>query len=396
MVPDTRENWIEIDINAVLNNLQAVRQTIDDHVRLIAVLKANAYGHGACEIAHLLSQHGVKYFAVSFLYEAMQLRKSGLKDNIMLFSPVCTEAQAAEAVDNNITLTIASMYDATVIGNACERLNREATVHLKIDTGLGRFGMDGDEAQTVWDFIKENPRIYLEGIYTHMAQAAANSSYTVKQFNDFAQVIKRLEDNGCFIPVKHCANSAVLLKYPQMRMNAVRVGTLLSGQVPAGVRSDLKLIDPYQFKSRIISVRLVKAGSRLGYYSIYRLRRDALIAVIPVGFSDGLALEVDNKPAGFTDLLKHLVKKVLSYLNVPRFNLYVSIKGRNYPVRGKVFMQMALIELPLGTDVRVGDEVTVPVRKTLASSALTRVYIQDGVPVKMGREERTTYFLEES
>lgn len=393
MLPATMDKWIEIDVDAVANNLQAIKNILDERVRLIAVVKANAYGHGACEIARLLSQQGVEYFAVSFLYEALQLRKSGLKSSIMLFSPIYSEAQAVEALENNITLTIASVSDAILVSSACDRLNRQVTVHLKVDSGLGRFGMDGEEVVTAWNTMKENAHIYIEGIYTHMAKAATSPSYTFQQFDQFKQVIEKLEQAGAHIPVKHCANSAVLLKYPDMHMDAVRIGTLLSGQAPTGVLADnLKLVDPYKFKSRIISLRQLKAGSRLGYYSTYRLRRDASVAVIPVGFNDGLALEVANKPAGFVDMLKHLVKMILAYANMPRFNLHVYIKNQYYPVRGKVFMQMALIELPFSTDVMIGDEVEVPVRKTLASSALTRVYTKDGVPVKIGQEERTTYF----
>lgn len=386
--------WIEIDVDAVISNLHAVRTLIDDKVRLIAVIKANAYGHGACETAHLLSQQGVQYFAVTFLSEALLLRQSGLKNNIMLFAPVYSETEAIEAIENDITMTIASRSDAVLIQNSCARLNREAIVHLKADTGLGRFGMDEAEMLTVWETIKDDPHICIEGIYTHMAQAAANSSYTALQFQRFNQVIACLEQKGADIPVKHCANSAVLLKYPYMHLNAVRVGTLLTGQAPAGVQNNLNLTDPYKFKSRIISLRRLQAGSKLGYYSTYRLRRDAQVAVIPVGFQDGLAVEVANKPAGFIDMLKHLVKMALAYMNVPRFNLHVGIKGQYYPIRGKVFMQMALVEIPLETEVKLGDEVEVPVRKTLAASALTRVYVKDGVPVKIAREERTTYFMD--
>lgn len=386
--------WIEIDVDAVISNLQSVRNLIDEKVRLIAVIKANAYGHGACETAHLLSQQGVQYFAVTFLSEALQLRKSGLKQNIMLFSPVYSEAEAIEAIDNDITMTVASASDADLINDSCTRLNRQVIVHLKADTGLGRFGMDGEEIVTVWEMLKANPRICIEGIYTHMAQAAGNPSYTNLQFKRFNQMIGMLEQKGADIPVKHCANSAVVLKYPFMHMNAVRVGTLLTGQAPAGIQNNLHLIDPYKFKSRIISLRRQKAGSRLGYYSTYRLRRDAQVAVIPVGFQDGLALEVANKPAGFIDMLKHMVKMVLAYCNISRFNLYVGIKGGYYPVRGKVFMQMALVELPPEAEVQVGDVVEVPVRKTLASSDLTRVYVKDGVPGKIARQERTTYFTE--
>lgn len=382
MLP-TANKWIEIDVDAVVGNLKAVKSIIDEKVRLIAVIKANAYGHGACATAHLLAQQGVQYFAVTFLSEALELRESGLDRSIMLFSPVLSEAEADMALAHNITLTIASRRDAALVKQSCAKTGRTATVHLKVDTGLGRFGLNEEEIVGVWEIIKDHPQISIEGIYTHMAQAASNAAYTEQQYKRFLHMVDLLEQKGANIPVKHCANSAVLLRYPHMIMDAVRVGTLLTGQAPGAIPHNLKLADPYKFKSRIISVRRLKAKSRLGYYSTYTLRHDAQIAVIPVGFQDGLALQVANKPAGFVDMLKHLLKMVLSYFNVARFNLYVGIKGKYYPVRGKVFMQMALVELPLDAEVEVGDEVEVPVRKTIVSPDVARLYIKDGLPVEV-------------
>lgn len=383
MLDQLTNKWIEIDMGAITSNLQAINSLIDEKVRLIAVLKANAYGHGAAEVARLLSRQGVDFFAVSFLQEGLYLRKSGIAGNILLFCPVVSEAEVITALENHLTLTIASPFDAGLISQTCARLDRPVTVHLKADTGLGRFGMSAEEIIQVGQELKANSRIYIEGIYTHMAAAMTNPGYTEKQFNKFKHIVELLEQSGCHIPIRHCANSAVLLKYPHMHLDAVRVGTLLSGQVPVGIPDHkLDLIDPYKFKSRVISLRRLPAGSRLGYFCTYRLRREALVAVIPVGFQDGLALQVANKPSGFIDLLRHLTKMILGFLNWSRFNLNVSIKGQLYPVRGKVFMQMALIELPPEADVRVGDEVEVPVRKTLASPALLRVYRQDGTTVR--------------
>lgn len=397
MVPQV-DKWIEIDADAVKSNLLAIKQLIPNEVRLIAVIKANAYGHGAAAVAHILECQGVDFFAVSFLREALELRKAGIKTNILLFAPVINEAEAVEAINNNITLTIASVYDSNLIAEVTAGMNRSVAVHLKLDTGLGRFGLRNDEINDVVNTLGHNPRIYLEGIYTHMARAAmANSSYTQKQFKEFTAVVQKLAEAGYDIPIKHCANSTAFLKYPQMQMNAVRIGTLLSGQYPAGIAvHPVELIDPYKFKSRVISVRTLKSGSYLGYYSTYRLKKDAQIAVIPVGFSDGLALEVFNKPAGFIDMLKIIAKIILGYLNMPRFNLHVIIKGKKYPVRGKVFMQMALVEIPPGENICPGDEVELPVKKTIAASNITRLYMSNGSTVKIGSEERTAYYTGEN
>jgi alanine racemase len=162
-----------------------------------------------------------------------------------------------------------------------------------------------------------------------------------------------------------------------MYLSAVRVGTLLSGQHPVGnfpIR--LQLQDPYKFKSRITSLRTLEKGSYLGYYRTFQLHRTTQIAVLPVGFNDGLALEVGNPPAGWSDMLRKLAKIFLGFVNWPRVNLKVRIQDRNCPIRGKVFMQMALVEIPPGLKVKVGDEVELPVRKTVASASITRIYIK--------------------
>jgi len=181
-----------------------------------------------------------------------------------------------------------------------------------------------------------------------------------------------------------------------MHLDAVRIGTLLSGQFPAGEFSQrLDLLDPFKFKSRIISLKTLEAGSSLGYYRTYRLKEKAQIAVIPVGFNDGLALEVNNKATGLLDLLKILAKKILAYWNSPRFNIYVNIKGSSCcPIRGKVFMQMSMAEIPPDLDVEIGDEVELPVRKTLASKNLLRLYMKEGEAVKVESEDLTAYMVE--
>ncbi|MDD3888604.1 MAG: alanine racemase [Syntrophomonadaceae bacterium] len=392
------DRWIEIDIDAVKNNLDAVKSLLDDQVRLIAVLKADAYGHGAAEIGRQLFQNGVEFFAVTFLEEALNLRQAGIRASIMLFSPIISEDQLEEAITNHITLTVSSIYDGQLVDKVTRRINSNATIHIKVDTGLGRFGANKEETMEICNILRENSYIYIEGIYTHMAEGAADkASYTEMQFARFMETVKDLEQAGINIPVKHCANSAVFLKYPHMHLNAVRIGTLLSGQHPVGqFTHHLPLVDPFKFKSRIISLRTLEAGSYLGYYRTYRLKHKAQIAVIPVGFNDGLALGVSNRPLGFVDFLKIVAKYILKYMNVARLNLAVTIKGHTYPVRGKVFMQLALIEIPEGVDIQVGDEVEVPVKKTLAAKSLVHVYMKDGKPVKIDDRERTTYIVEEA
>ncbi|SHH07115.1 alanine racemase [Thermosyntropha lipolytica DSM 11003] len=388
--------WIEIDLDIVRSNLQIVRSKLAEEVRLIAVVKADAYGHGAPAVAQVLYQEGVDFFAVSYLDEALRLRQAGLKASIMLFCPLICREDMMEAIENNLVISITSPEEASLLREAAARLNKMVRVHLKVETGLGRFGLTAEEALEVCRSLSENSCIYLEGIYTHMAHAV-NRKYTEKQFSRFQQVIRRLEKEGFSLPVKHCANSAVFLLYPHMHLNAVRIGTLLSGQHPllGDFNSHLSLKDPYKFKARVISVRTKEKGSYLGYFRTYRLKKESKVAVIPVGFVDGLALEIANPPLNWIDFLKMQIKRFLAYLDVPGFNLQVKINGSLYPVRGKVFMQMALVELPLEADVKAGDEVEIPVRKTLARPDVPRLYIREGEAGKLDFANKVTYLVEE-
>lgn len=384
------DRWLEIDIDAIKHNLEQVKSRLPGKVRLIAVVKADAYGHGAVAIANTLYQNGVDFFGVSFLDEALALRQARINSSIMLFTPLVHEEKVIRALENRITVSITSLYDCHLLDVVSRRMNVKATVHLKVDTGLGRFGLNGDEAIEVCQTLQANSGIYIEGIYTHMAEAAANKkTYTRKQFNRFMNVIDELKRFGFKIPICHCANSAVFLKYPEMHLNAVRIGTLISGQLPAGkFVNKLELIDPYKFKSRVISLHTLDKGSCLGYNRTARLRKEAQIAVIPVGYNHGLAVQVANHPASWVDFLKSMTKSILAYFNLPRFTLKVKINGCEYPIRGKVFMQMALVEIPLKARVKIGDEVEVPVRKTLAAKNLNRTYLKSD---KMEEQEQILY-----
>lgn len=395
-IAEQYNKWIEVDLEAVKHNVKQVQSLLDDGVRLIAVVKNGAYGHGAAEFARILFNQGVDFLAVSYLEEALALRDAGLRASIMLFTPLIREEEYKAAIRNNITITVASGEDWNKVRYVSARLRTKATVHLKVETGLHRFGLNQEELmQIAGSFNSEEDYLYIEGIYTHMAQGA-NEAFTFKQFHLFQEAVEALEAAGLVIPVKHCANSTVCLKYPQLRLDAVRIGTLLTGQYPVGsMPRSLTLKDPFKYKCRIIAVKTRPKGTYLGYQSTYKLKRDAQIAVLPVGYSDGLALEIANPPSGFMDMLRMAAKTVLRYLNYSKLDLSVKIAGQSYPIRGKVFMQMALVEVPLQKFVQVGEEVELPVRKTLTAGQVVRLYtIKGEAGKKLDNDGGITYLTE--
>lgn len=380
------DKWVEIDDQAIINNLLGVRSLLSAPTRLIAVIKANAYGHGMVETARLLAENGVEHFAVTFLHEALQLREGGIDASILLLSPLVDQPGIITAIEENITIMVASLFDARLVDQVSQDLQKPLSIHLKIETGLNRFGLNQAEALQVCGSLSSNPFIYIEGIYTHMADAGAGEpAYTLKQFQIFMRVVQSLEEEGHIIPIRHCANSAVTLRFPHMHLDAVRIGTLLSGQYPAGnLPNPITLSDPFQFKTRIIALKERPAGSCLGYSRTFRLGKAAHIAVVPVGFIDGVAAEVANPSAGLIDAIKKAVKIFLALLHITRFTTQVYLQGRPCPVVGKVFMQLTLVQIPNHLTVAVGEEVIIPVRKTLVSPSIARLHRRDPERVTAG------------
>ncbi|QGU00700.1 Alanine racemase [Candidatus Syntrophocurvum alkaliphilum] len=371
--------WIEIDSDAIKNNLEQIRFRLANKAKLIAVVKANAYGHGLVETAQILSENGVDFFAVTYLDEALELRKANIKGDILIFSPLIDKQNIKEAIKHKLTLSITSLWDAQMISKLVMYDNL-VKVHIKLDTGLGRFGFSLKETKEICDTLKENSNIHIEGIYTHMAEGGLKkSSYTKKQYRQFTEAIRKLEvEENLTFNLKHCANSAVFLNYEEMWLDAVRIGTLISGQLPVGVKDNsIELVDPYVFKTKVIAIKQLERGKTIGYFRSYKLTKNAKIAVIPVGFNDGLAVDVVNKPMSIFDILKGTIKQILRYFHFWPVCLYAKINGCTYPIRGKVFMQMALIEIPINHEVKLGNIVEVPIRKTIASSQIQRIIIND-------------------
>jgi alanine racemase len=378
--------WVEIDEEKCRRNLTAVMQSVPEGVILMAVLKNNAYGQGAVGTGQLMARLGVTYFGVSYLEEALELREAGLDTDILIFSPLAAQEDVRVAFERDLTVTVASEPDLALVRLASGLPGFRLRVHVKMDTGLTRFGLPLEQMVPVCQALRACERVSLEGVYTHMADPGSRA-FTERQFALFQKGISLCEQAGLRFPLRHCAGSEVFLRYPDMRLDMVRLGTLLFGQYPAGYRPPAgapRLEDPFAFKTRVAAVNDRPARAYLGYKRGYRLKRPARVAVLPVGYADGVALEVGNPPSGWWELIKKLVKQILTFLTVRRFTLYVRAKNARAPVRGKVFMQMTLLELPPGLALQPGDEVEVPVRKTLIGKEVARFTMRSGEAGKRG------------
>lgn len=320
-----------IHLDRLVHNYNVVKKAVNDN-RIMAVVKANGYGHGAVKCAQALAREGCDSFAVFTFDEAVELRDAGIEEEILIFSRMQKEF-LAEAVDRNITLNISHPDDLDLLAGFHDECGDSPVVHLKVDTGMTRLGVTFDIAGEVLDKLVNNPGIRCEGIYSHYATAdEGDLSYAEWQLERFEQILKTAKDSGLDFKVRHFSNSGTVLNLPQSGYDIVRVGMLLYGAFPSDeVPTDLDIKPVMEFRGPIVHVRRVTAGTKVSYGGVWASEKDTAIGVIQTGFADGFP-----RPwyEGGT----------------------VSYNGKRYPLAGRVCMDQLMVDF--GNDEAVaGEEV---------------------------------------
>ncbi|MGB9661392.1 MAG: alanine racemase [Moorellaceae bacterium] len=373
--------WVEIEAVALENNARQVQKILSPGTRLLAVVKADGYGAGAVEAARIFLEAGAGYLGVTTLAEGLELRRNGIGAPILLMSPLLPEEMPL-AIREDLTLTIDSRAGAEKAAEAAAGTGRPARVHLKVETGLHRTGLEPREAVALAQEMAAWPLVHLEGIYTHLAEAA-HPRKSREQFQRLSGVLSELAEKGLNFPLRHICNSTACLNYPEMHLDMVRVGTLLYGQLPPGARgSGLDLQDPWQVKARLLAVREVAAGTPVGYGGDYVTPRATRLGVLPLGYADGLGLTAIARPKSLGDLARFVAKAVLSYLGWLHRDEAVLVGGRTAPIVGRIGMQLSLVDLgdlPAG----VGEVVQVSLGRPTAGARLPRLYLRQGRPYRL-------------
>jgi alanine racemase len=362
--------WVEVDLAAIGENFRAVQKLVGDGVQLIAVVKANAYGHGAVEVSRALESAGVKCLAVTRVEEAIPIREAGVLAPLLLLAPA-PPGDEDEIVARDLTACVSNFEDAVRLSDAAQKQGRAVRAHLKIDTGMNRFGVAPREAVEISKRIAALPHLRLEAAFTHFAFAGGSARGTPKvvaQFASFEPLVKEIASALQISPMGfHCANSAAILRFPEMRLSCVRAGTILYGQMPSALASEaakqhgLKLQNTFQAKARVLSVREVQAGASVGYGGEWTARRKKKIAVIGIGFADGFSQEPQTRVLSALDLIKNCAHQILK--SQARA---VKIRNQSAPIVGRIAMQTCAVEVTKIEGVAVGDEVMVSLRRTSA------------------------------
>lgn len=319
--------WVEINLSSILHNLLELKNITSS--KILAVIKADAYGHGAIAVAKKIKDF-VDMFGVFSLKEAIELRENEIKERILLLGPT---SHVKEIINYNLTPSIFTKDEINALSSSCPfRLK----IHIKIDTGMGRLGIPYENAASFIKDVISLSNIEVEGIFSHLATAyLEDKTYTKEQFRRFSYVINQLKELGIEVPLKHIANSAAILDCPEMHLDMVRPGILLYGLWSSdNVNKRISIKPAMSFKTRLISVKKLPPSSSISYGRTYITDKESLIGVIPVGYSHGLRRALSNKG-------------------------YVLVRGKRAKILGTICMDMTMIDLSNIPDACMGDEVCI-------------------------------------
>ena len=327
--------YAKIDLNAVLHNINEIKKRIGQQVKIMAIIKANAYGHGATSLGDFL-ENEVDYYGVATLEEAMELRDYGIKLPILILG-YSSPSQYLEIVENNITQTVYSVKMAEELSKVGEILKKKPKIHIALDTGMTRIGFSADKSGVLEiEEILKFQNLIVEGLFTHFACAdEVDKSYSKLQIDSYDNFIMLLEEKNINIPIKHMCNSAGIIEFDHHRFDMVRSGIITYGLYPSEVvdKNTVRLKPALEWKTHVINVRTVDAGCGVSYGITYITKNKTKIATLSIGYADGYPRSLSSKGR-------------------------VLIHGKYAPIIGKICMDQMMIDVTHIDNVEIEDEVT--------------------------------------
>lgn len=299
-----RDAWLEVDLNAIERNIAVTRSWLNPDSRLMAVVKSDAYGHGAAGVADVLAACGADWLGVASIDEGSQLRDAGVKLPILLLSP-CPSWVISTALEAELTLTVTNAAQLKDIAAFCRRQERRADLHLKIDTGMHRLGIHPNKINEVIDVLKQSGELNLSGVFSHLAKAD-EEDFTLKQTEIFKNALQMIKAAGQKPDLIHIASGEAARRFPETHFDMVRVGLYLYG-LEARKVSDV-VTPALSVKARINQIQDIEAGEGLGYNLTWTSARPSRIASIPIGYADGIDRRLSNRMSGL--LMGKEVKQV--------------------------------------------------------------------------------------
>lgn len=329
-----RPAWVEVNLDIIANNVRQIKNRIGKDVCIMATVKGDGYGHGAYEVAATALRNGAEKLAVAMVDEGIELREAGIKAPILILGMSMPE-HAAEIVRYDLMQAVCTPELPAALAQEAVRQGKTAKVNIKINTGMNRIGIQPKEAATYAKSLLALPGLEIEGVFTHFATSYYEKEFTHQQFDRFRQAVDSLEAADIHIPYKHCCNSGAVLNFPHMYLNQVRPGTILTTAIPAQTpEMNLELRTAMGIKTKIAFIHPLAAGESIGYNLMYTADTPRQIAVIPIGWADGLPSDLANKGE-------------------------VLIRGKRCLIRGRICMDQTMVDITDVPDAAIGDEVVI-------------------------------------
>ena len=330
-----RNAWAEVDLAAIAHNVKENKKVLGPHTKLCAVVKADAYGHGAVKVAQTAIKAGAEFLAVAIAHEALELRQAGITEPILILGAMAYGNEDT-LVDNNISQVVFDMATAERLSQAAVKLKKVAKVHIGVETGMNRIGVPYKEVGAFVKKLSALPNLEIEGAFSHFAKAdEEDKSFVNEQFHRFEEAMESCRKEGIEIPIKHIANSASIGSDPHLYLDMVRQGITLYGLWPSkSVKKTFDLIPALTLKTRVVFVKEIPPGETIGYGGTYKVEKTMKVATLPIGYADGISRRLSNKG-------------------------YVLIQGKKSPIVGRVCMDQIMVDITAMENVKIGDEVIV-------------------------------------
>ena len=335
-----RGAWVEIDTKMAVKNFENIKRRAKENnkdTKVCAIVKANSYGMGSIELSKLYVKSGVDMLGVAILSEAIEIRDN-IKDTSILVLGYTPDDLFEDALSNNITLTIYTYEQAYSLNEVAKRLNKNANIHIKVESGMNRLGLitTSENADKVKD-IYELSNINIEGIFTHFARAdEKNKSTTHMQAKAFLYFVELLKQRGINIPIVHAANSATIIDMPEYTFDMVRPGIILLGFYPSDEvdKENLRIEPCITLKAKLANVKSVPENTGISYGHTFKTKKPTVIGTVPLGYADGFSRSLSN-------------------------NFYVVVKGKKCLQLGRICMDQFMVDLTYVDNPQIGDEVII-------------------------------------
>ena len=323
----------------------------NDKVKIIAVVKTNGYGLGIVEYTKFLIDNGIDFFAVSTIEEALKIRQAGIGAKLLMLSSTSIKEDVKTLVENDITITIGSRESAEVVDKIGQELGKKIKVHVKIDTGFGRYGFVYNNIEEMIKILKSLNNIKIEGTFTHFSNAYYDDKYTKLQFDRFMKCIENLKKENVETGMLHACNTSAFIKFPNMYLNAVRVGSGFTGKISFRNSMGLKKIG--YLKANVAEIKKLPKNFNVGYSNVYTTKKETDIAIIPCGYADGVNVETGRDMFRLIDKIRYTVGDFKDIFK--KKQLFVTINNQKCPIIGRVGTYHVTVDIT-GKDVKINDE----------------------------------------